>query len=169
MANIMRRGQRQDRLANEWSPIGARMRELFGWDPFAEMAPSGGEALAEFQPRFDVKETERAYVFRADLPGVAEADIDISLTGNRLTISGRREQEERRDDERWFAYECCYGSFTRAFTLPEGIDAEHVEAKLDSGVLTLTVPKRPETQPRKIALGGGAGRAQQPDKTKAKA
>lgn len=164
MANITRRGQRNER-PSEWSPL-ARMRELFGWDPFAEMAPFGGEALTELQPRFDVKETANAYVFRADLPGVEEKDVDISLTGNRLTISGTRQCEEKRDDERYFAYECAYGSFTRSFTLPEGIDAEHVDADMNKGVLTLTVPKRPETQPRKIALGGG--RAQQ-DKTKAKA
>ena len=168
MANITRRGPRNEQMANEWRPLGSRMRELFGWDPFAEMAPYGGEALTEFQPRFDVKETPSAYVFRADLPGVDDKDIDISLTGNRLTISGKREHEERRDDERYFAYECSYGSFTRAFTLPEGIDADHVEADMKSGVLTLTVPKRPETQPRKIALGGGAGRPQ-PEKSKAKA
>ncbi len=166
MANITRRGPRNER-PNEWSPL-ARMRELFGWDPFAEMTPYGGEALAEFQPRFDVKETPNAFVFRADLPGVDEKDVDISLSGNRLTISGERHCEEKRDDERYFAYECSYGSFTRSFTLPDGIDADRVEADMKSGVLTLTVPKRPETQPRKIALGGGGGRASQ-DKTKARA
>ncbi len=168
MANITRRGQRQQQLANEWRPL-ARMRELLGWDPFAEMEPfAGGEALTELHPRFDVKETDGAYIFKADLPGVDEKDLEISLGGNRLTISGKREQEERRDDERYFAYECSYGSFTRSFTLPDGIDADHVDADMKNGVLTVTVPKRPETQPRKIALGGGAARPQQ-DKSKAKA
>jgi HSP20 family protein len=168
MANIIRRGQRQPQVGGELSPLVSRMRELFGWDPFAEMAPYAGEALAEFQPRFDVKETDNAYVFKADLPGVDEKDLDISLTGNRLTISGKREHEEKRDDERYFAYECSYGSFTRSFTLPEGIDADHVEADMKNGVLMLTVPKRPETQPKKISVGGGANKPQQ-DQNKAKA
>jgi HSP20 family protein len=130
-----------------------RMRELFDWDPFAEMMPYHGAAVAEFEPRFEVKETKDSYVFRADLPGVDEKDLDIGLTGNRLTISGTRRCEERKEDERFYAYECSYGSFTRSFTLPDGIDGDHVSADLKDGVLKLVVPKRPETQPRKITLG----------------
>lgn len=162
MANITRRGQRQEELRG-WDPV-RRMRELLEWDPFAEMMPyAGGQTGAELQPRFEVKETRDGYVFKADLPGVREEDLDISLTGNRLVISGKRQSEERKEDERFYAYECAYGSFSRAFTLPEGIDADHVRADLKDGVLTLMIPKRPETQPKKIALGGAA------DKGKAKA
>ena len=73
---------------------------------------------------------------------------------------------ERKEDERVFAYECSYGSFTRSFTLPEGIDADHVDADLRDGVMTIRVPKLPETQPRKIALRAGEKPG---DKTKAKA
>ena len=152
MANIIRRGER----STEWEPM-RRMRELFGWDPFAEMLPYGGPVEMQFEPRFEVKETKDAYVFKADLPGVTEDDIDISLTGNRLVVSGKRECEERREDERFYAYECSYGSFTRAFTLPEGIDADRVNADMKNGILTLTIPKRPEAQPKKISLKPGGG------------
>jgi HSP20 family protein len=162
MANITRRGEPQQQL-REWDPL-RRMRDLFDWDPFAEMMPYQASAMVEFQPRFEVKETKDSYVFRADLPGVEEKDLDIALTGNRLTISGSRRCEERKEDERFYAYECAYGSFTRSFTLPEGIDVENVNADLKEGVLHLVVPKRPETQPRKIALKGMAS-----DKGKAKA
>jgi HSP20 family protein len=153
------------REMREWDPV-RRMRELLDWDPFAQMAPYGGEQLAAFQPSFEIKETRDSYVFKADMPGVAEKDIDISLTGNRLTISGRRECEDRNEDERYFAYECSYGSFVRSFTLPDGVDGEHVNAELKDGVLTLVIPKRPETQPRKIAVKGGSLGG---EKTKAKA
>jgi HSP20 family protein len=163
MANITRRGERPV-PPQQWDPM-RRLRDFFDWDPFAEMTPfRGGEALT-FQPSFEVKETKDSYVFKADMPGVAEKDIDISLTDNRLTVSGTRHCEERNEEERFYAYECAYGSFTRSFTLPEGIDAEHVSAELDNGVLTLVIPKRPETQPRKISLN--ASRAEKQQKAKA--
>lgn len=155
MANIIRRGERPHQM-NEWDPL-RRMRELFDWDPFAEMMPYTGTSQLELQPRFEVKETRDGYVFKADLPGIDEKDIDISLTGNRLVVSGKRESEERKEDERFYAYECAYGSFTRAFTLPEGVDADHVSADMTNGVLTLTIPKRPEAQPKKISLKPGGG------------
>ncbi len=127
------------------------LRALFGWDPFAEMTPYA-QREATFSPQFDVKESAEGYVFRADLPGVAEKDVDISLDGRRLTVSGKREAEEHQESDVHFAYERTFGSFTRSFTLPESADAEHVKAELKNGVLTLLLPKKPENQPRKIAL-----------------
>jgi hypothetical protein len=70
---------------------------------------------------------------RADLPGIDEKDLDGSLTGNRLVASGKREAEEEQKGETWSACERSHGSFTRSFTLPEGIDTEHVRASLDKG------------------------------------
>lgn len=137
------------------------MRDLIRWDPLAEVGPAVGRA---FMPSFDVKETQDAYVFSADLPGVKESDLELSLTGSRLTISGKREEEKRDQDERWFAYERSYGSFSRSFTLPEGVDAEHVEAELKNGVLRVSIPKKPEMKPRKIELKLGSGSS---DKAKA--
>jgi HSP20 family protein len=102
-----------------------------------------------------VKETNEAFVFKADVPGLKEDDLEISLTGNRLTVSGKRDEERRDENERFFAYERSYGTFTRTFTLPDGVDTEHVNADLKDGVLTLTLPKRPEVQPKKIQLKSG--------------
>jgi HSP20 family protein len=159
MANIVRRGKPVNEL-REWDPL-RRMQSLLDWDPFAEMMPYRGTELAQFEPRFEVKETRDSYLFKADVPGVQEKDLDIALTGNRLTISGKRECEERSEDERFYAYECAYGSFVRSFTLPEGIDTEHLSADLKNGILSLTIPKRPETQSRKIALKSSASVAGQ--------
>lgn len=163
MANITRRGG--DRPAPQQPELVRRLRDLFDWDPFAEMMPYVGRGEAGLDVDFDVKETKDAYVFKADLPGVKEQDIDLSLTGNRLTISGKREREEKHEDERMFTWERSWGSFTRSFTLPEGVDAEHVSADLRDGVLTVNVPKTPETQPKKISIGA----QQQPSGGKAKA
>jgi len=162
MANLIRRGSEPERehLAlpqTTWEPL-RLMRELMSWDPFAEMMPSlSGEQMA-FTPRFEVKETKDAYVFKADLPGVDEKDLEISLTGNRLTIGGKREADQRDENERFYAYERSYGSFSRSFTLPDGADVDHANADLHNGVLMISIPKKPEHQPRKIELKSGGGR-----------
>jgi HSP20 family protein len=149
MANIIRR-----RTGGEAPQV---------WDPFRIMLEMLGEPAREhlagptggFVPEFEVLERKDAYVFKADLPGVKQEDLDIQLTENRLTVAGKREAEERKEGERWYAYERTYGTFTRSFSLPEGVDAEHVRAELKDGVLTLVVPKRPEVQPKKIQIGIG--------------
>lgn len=157
MANLIRRNQSHEPAATgagAWDPF-RLMRDMLRWDPYRELDPVFGGAERAFAPTFEVSETKDAYVFRADLPGVKDADLEISLTGNRLTISGRREQERHEQGDTFYASERAYGSFTRAFTLPEGIDGENVNADLKNGVLTLTVPKKPEVQPRKVSINTG--------------
>ncbi len=78
------------------------------------------------------------------------------MTANRLTISGHREEERRDDDDHYFACERHYGSFSRSFTLPEGVDTEGVQAELKDGVLSVVIPKKPETQPKRISLRPGS-------------
>lgn len=132
------------------------MRDMFRWDPFRDLERTfrgvvGGEG---FTPSFDVKETSDAYVIRADLPGMSEDDVDVSLSGNLLTISGERTQEERKEDETWYTLERRHGSFTRSFTLPEDVDAEHCEASFENGVLTVRLGKHEEDRPKRIKLFG---------------
>jgi HSP20 family protein len=160
MANLIRRnlGERGREMPmqpqrTEWDPF-RMMREMLRFDPFGELSV-GWQQPAAFMPAFEVRETENAYLFKADLPGVKDEDLDISLNGNRLTVSGRREAEERQENETYYAYERSYGAFTRSFTLPDGVDGDHVMAELRDGVLTLTVPKKPEIQPKKIQLKPG--------------
>jgi HSP20 family protein len=136
----------------EWEPA-RLMRSLLGWDPFREMAPFAfDQALTTFAPAFEVKETKDSYLFKADLPGVKLQDIDVSLTGNRLTVTGKREAERQDKTETYYTYERTYGSFTRSFTMPEGIDPSAVHADLRDGVLTIDVAKRPEAQPKKVTI-----------------
>ena len=151
MANLVRRNQEQ--LPGVWEPL-RLMRDMLSWDPFAEMLPSVTQNEVVFAPRFEVKETKDAYVFKADLPGVKEDDLDITVTGNRLTVSGKREAEQREESDRYYAYERSYGSFTRAFTLPESADCDRVDADLTSGVLTVSIAKKAESQPKKVSLKG---------------
>ncbi len=125
----------------------AMARDLFAWDPFGDQRPA-----ATFAPTFEVKETAEAYVVRADVPGVKEENVDVSLHNGILAISGARAAEERKEGETYFLYERQYGTFSRSFALPETADGDKVDAKLDNGVLTVTIGKRAEAKPKKIAL-----------------
>ena len=131
------------------------LRELLAWDPFQEMAPLLPHEIQKVIPPFEVRETKDRFVFIADLPGIEVKDIEILLTGNRLTVTGiRMDKVEKGEEGEYYARERTYGRFSRSFTLPEGIDGEHVAAELKGGVLSIVVPKRPEAQPRKVAVQG---------------
>jgi HSP20 family protein len=122
-------------------------RDLLSWDPFF-----GNRQVSAFVPAFEVKETNEAFILKADVPGVAEADLDIAVHNGALTISGTRHAEERKEGDSFALYERQYGSFSRSFSLPDTADSERVEAKLDTGVLTLMVWKKADAKPRKIAF-----------------
>jgi HSP20 family protein len=121
-------------------------RELLSWDPYFGDRPSA------FSPAFEVKETADAFVLKADIPGVDEKDLDLAVHNGVLTVSGSRSAEERREGESYALYERQYGSFTRSFALPETADGERIDAKLENGVLTLTIAKKAQAKPRKIAI-----------------
>ena len=131
------------------------MRDLLRWDPFREMAPMMMADVPTFSPNFEVKESKDAFIFKADVPGVKDADIDVSLAGNRLTISGKREAEQQDKGDTWYAWERSYGSFSRAFTLPDGCDGDHMKASLKEGVLCVSVPKGMTGKTRKIEINAG--------------
>jgi HSP20 family protein len=123
-------------------------RELLSWDPFSY----GGRAAQTFAPHFEVKETADKLVVRADLPGVEEKDLDVSVHNGVLSISGARSADERKEGESFYVYERQYGSFSRSFALPEKADPEKVDARLHNGVLTVEIGKKELAKPRKIEL-----------------
>ena len=151
MADMIKKNGGQ---AVEWDPFRA-MREMLRWDPFREMAPLFSYDRGGWNPSFDVTENKDAYVFRADVPGVKQEDVEIHITGNRLQISGKRDVEQETKNDTYYTYEREYGNFTRTFTLPDGADTEHAKCELKDGVLTLAVPKAKEAQTKKIAIGTG--------------
>jgi HSP20 family protein len=163
MANLnIRRGEPRQEAA-VWDPLRTTeplrsfdpmrlFRDMMGGDPFAGLVAAGGAAFA---PDVEIKETKDAYLVTADLPGVRADDLEVSVTGNRLTVSGKREEIERREDDRYFAYERSYGAFSRSFMMPEGADVDQLKADLKDGVLTVSVPKRAEVQARRVPIGGG--------------
>lgn len=139
-------------LAEAFEPL-SLVRNMLRWDPFQE-ASYGSQSTSAFLPSFDVKETADAYHFTADMPGIHRDDLDIQMAGNRLSISGKRDLEEKKEGERWYALERSFGSFSRTFTLPEEVEAGKVAAELREGVLHLMVPKSPAVRPQKVTISG---------------
>jgi HSP20 family protein len=88
---------------------------------------------------------------------LSEDDVAIEVQDNVLTISGSREAEHERTEKGWYRLERSYGSFSRSLTLPEGVDADKVEASFDRGVLEIHVPKPEERKPRRISIGAASG------------
>jgi HSP20 family protein len=103
-------------------------------------------------PPVDIFETENELVLKADLPAVKLEDIDIQLENGTLTLKGERRFEKDENNKGFHRIERSYGSFVRYFTLPETVDAEHVRAAYDNGVLSVTLPKKEVAKPRSIKV-----------------
>jgi HSP20 family protein len=153
MANIMRREEQRALEPLRW------MRDLFRWDPLREIEPWMERTERTFTPALDVKETRDGFVLKADLPGVNDKDVEVKLTGNRLAISGKREYEHEDKSDTYYTYERDYGSFVRAFTLPDSIDSDHVTAELKDGVLTVAVPKKASAQTKTVTVKPGEAKS----------
>jgi HSP20 family protein len=97
-------------------------------------------------PAVDVSEDEKAYKITAELPGLEAKDLDISILGDTLMIKGEKQQEKEKEDKNYHVIERAYGSFQRAFSLPEGVARDRIAADLSKGVLSLTLPKTAAAQ-----------------------
>ena len=143
--------------SRELSSLQAEMNRLF--HTFFETPTSGGgtggnSGLRRWHPAMDLVETDEHFVLRADLPGVDENDVKVELEDSVLSISGDRRHEQEAKKGGYYRIERATGSFARTLTLPEGIDADAVQASFDKGVLEVRIPKPEERKPRRIAIGG---------------
>ena len=118
-----------------------RLFERFLEPVWAEMP-----TLGEWEPKIDVTESRDAVMVKADLPGVDQKDIGVSLEGGVLTIKGERRHEKEEKDKRYHRVERSYGAFCRAMRLPSGVDAGKTVAEFKDGVLTITLPKAAEAK-----------------------
>lgn len=128
-------------------PMGRRMLDL---EPLTRF--EGGAAFAA--PAIDVVEKDSEYVISAELPGLDEKDVDVSVSDDMLTIKGEKKEEKEEKAKNYYLSERRYGSFQRSFQLPSGVDADKIDASFQKGVLTVTLPKTPEAQKKekKIAI-----------------
>jgi HSP20 family protein len=132
-------------------PLRQEMDELF--QRFFSLAPGNGSAALEtWAPSVDVEESEKEIVVKADLPGVDPKDIDISIVDGSLVLKGEKKQEKEEKKKNYHRVERFYGQFFREIPLPAGADADKVVASSTKGVISVTIPKKPEAQPKKIAV-----------------
>jgi HSP20 family protein len=103
-------------------------------------------------PAIDVFEREDKFVVKAELPGMKEEDIDISVVGDTLTIKGERRAESEVQEDDYYYCERSYGSFSRSIAIPSNVDAQKIGANYKDGVLEVSLPKTPEVKPKKISV-----------------
>jgi HSP20 family protein len=97
-------------------------------------------------PAMDVVESDKAYEITAELPGMGESDVEVVAANGVLTVKGEKKEEKEEKKKDYYLSERRYGSFERRLQIPEGVDADKIEATFKKGVLTVTLPKRPEAQ-----------------------
>jgi HSP20 family protein len=112
----------------------------------------GAPMVRGWAPSIDMFDRENEVVVRADIPGMSKEDIDISVRGNALTISGEQKSEEKIDEDDYHYRERSYGRFQRNIALPEGVDAENIKASYKDGTLEITMPKTEEAKPKQIEV-----------------
>ena len=112
----------------------------------------GDVSTAAWTPVVDILEEPEFLRITAEVPGVKPEDVKISVEGSRLTIEGTKAQAAEEKTEKVHRYERTYGSFERSFTLPASVDAEHIKAAYEAGVLTLVLPKVEKAKPRQIKV-----------------
>jgi HSP20 family protein len=128
-----------------------RLFESFFREPFGALQSAWRER-AGWMPAIDVSETESEVTIRAELPGIDPKDLDVSVVGNQLTLSGEKRESTEQKEKGYYQSETRYGAFRRTVPLPPGVDPSQVEAKYEHGVLTLQIKKSPEALPRKIQV-----------------
>ena len=139
----------------ELNRIRSEINRLFE-DPFSLLSPDTS-FFEGWTPAVDVHEDKDKFLVRAELPGMRKEDIDVSLDGNTLTISGERKEE--REDKRGDTYrsERFFGRFQRTIALPSTVDANKIEAKYENGILNVTLPKTEEAKRKQIQVQGSDG------------
>ena len=144
-----------DRLFDEFDGGFGRLptrRSLFDLEPIWRR-----QAAWPAVPAVDVTEKENAYEITAELPGMDDKNVELKLANGVLTIKGEKTEEKEEKKKDYHLSERRYGSFERAFQVPDGVDADKIEASFKKGVLTITLPKTPQAQAKqkKIAVKAG--------------
>jgi HSP20 family protein len=154
-------------LLAKWQP---RVPSVNTWDPFAEMADlrrMTDQVFGEFfgrtpsrmasaeglwSPKVDIHETKDAIRLTAELPGVKQEDIHVSIEGDSLTLQGERKNQEEVKEDQYYRIERSYGKFLRSILLPSLVDASQVKATYRDGVVEIQLPKKAEAKPKEIKV-----------------
>ncbi|MBN2569965.1 MAG: Hsp20/alpha crystallin family protein [Deltaproteobacteria bacterium] len=107
---------------------------------------------ADWAPRVDIHESEKDFVISAEIPGIGKDDIKVDIADGVLSIRGERKQEKEEKGKKFHRIERVYGSFRRSFSLPDNVDESKIKASFKDGVLSLSIPKTPEKEPKAIDI-----------------
>ena len=124
-----------DRFAGGWGM--PSLRRMFDVEPAFRYEGS----FTMPSPAVDITEDDAGYKVTAELPGMAEKEIEVTVSGDTLTLKGEKRQEKEQKEKNFYLSERSYGSFQRSFYLPEGVDRDKIGADFSKGVLTITMPK----------------------------
>ena len=128
------------------------MNRLF--DTSLDRSVKKGQSLlgAAWAPAVDIYDNKDSLVIKADLPGLTQKDIDVSVEDDVLTIKGEKKKENEIKEDNYYRFERAYGYFERKFSLPANVDASKINAKYKEGVLELKLPKSEEKKPKEIKV-----------------
>ncbi len=140
---------RRYRIPNMWRDMDRFQREMNRM--FEEFSPARLRSAPSY-PAMNVWNSEQGLVVTAEVPGVSPDDIEISVIGDNLTLSGTRKPDELKEGARYHRQERGYGKFSRVLQLPFPVNVEKIEATFKDGVINITMPRAEEDRPRKIAV-----------------
>ncbi len=123
-------------------------RRVFG--PLTENG--NGNRKMTWSPHIDMSESDKSIIVKADVPGVDPKDIDVTVQNGVLTLTGEKKEEREEKQKNYQRTERFFGQFYRAIALPTGVDENNVAATTSKGVITITIPKKPDAQPKKVTI-----------------
>lgn len=112
----------------------------------------GQDNLTAWDPSTDIYEDKEEYLFRVELPGIRKEDVEIEMNNQTLVIKGEKKESQETKKEHYYRIETAYGSFYRAFRLPQNADSQKIKANLKDGILEVKVPKQEEAKPKSIPI-----------------
>lgn len=149
------------RRKDMWNPLrdletlSDRLNRYFGMDELPLLGDSEALAPTDWAPAVDIRETEKEYAIRAELPAVKKEDVHVTLEKGVLTIQGSRKEEKEEKGEKFHRKECRYGQFLRRFTMPDDADDQKIVANFKDGMLDVTIAKaknKPANGKREITV-----------------
>lgn len=135
-----------------YRPFTSLLRDEFLGDRAASAWVNPWREARDFNPAVDIVEKDNAYVLNAELPGLAPENIDVQVENDVLTVRGERKYVKEEENAGYRRVERSYGSFTRSFALPKGTNPEAIDAQIENGVLTVTIPKAVAASARKVEV-----------------
>jgi len=153
MSNMVTYPTRQGPGTQAQDPVRQLFDRLFEGGLFGTRSDESSVVTSQWAPPVDILEERDRFVLYADIPGVDPQDIDVQMDRGLLTIKGERRSSTQMDDGRYSRVERMHGTFHRRFALPDSADPDGISASGHNGVLQVVIPKRPESQPRRIQVG----------------